>query len=140
MTKTELFDRLLTKMTAPFYISSRTGEKKSMMRHHIVAVAALVWDVLEEELGVKWPANAYKESVETYPLNVCIDLYNLQHGDGSHNNFSLRLLSLLAKSDVVNYSKIRDGWPDLVRVWERWHDHEDGEEWLLNRIRNPATK
>lgn len=71
-----------------------------------------------------------------YPQEICIDLWNICCGE-HRTNFTTKLLELLAKADRVNYQKIATGWPAVVRVWERWHDHEDGAAWLIEQFRTP---
>lgn len=70
-----------------------------------------------------------------YQKDICIDLWNFIKGD-IEPDFNMRLFRLIASAALLNYAKIKEGWPDVVAVWERWHDHEDGMDWLEREIKS----
>ena len=58
----------------------------------------------------------FDESRIEHIMNIDIPAWQSGRGDW----FTVRLLSLIAKADVMNQSRIQDGFPDEVEAYQRW--------------------
>ena len=55
------------------------------------------------------------------------ELYYWYQNPQDRSWFTAKLFDLIAKADVFNLEKIRQGFPEEVQAWERYQ--RDGEFW-----------